>query len=188
MAFTDPPAPEPVEYTVVAGDTLTRIAVAQGRPAGSWQSIYDDNKARPHINGQPFTDPDVIYPGDRLTISAHAGAHQDEAAPVPRARSGRHAASVDGARRYARATVGGVQFTCLDRLVRAESGWNHRAVNPASGAYGLPQSLPATKMASAGHDWRTNAMTQMTWMLGYVRDRYGTPCRAWAFWQNNKWY
>jgi hypothetical protein len=69
-----------------------------------------------------------------------------------------------------------------------ESGWNEHASNPSSGAYGIPQALPGTKMASAGPDWHNNAMTQISWGLAYVGSRYGDPCRAWSFWQAHHWY
>jgi hypothetical protein len=69
-----------------------------------------------------------------------------------------------------------------------ESGWNEHASNPGSGAYGIPQALPGSKMASAGSDWQTNAMTQISWGLGYVGARYGDPCKAWSFWQAHHWY
>lgn len=80
------------------------------------------------------------------------------------------------------------EFGCLDSLYIHESGWDHTATNPSSGAYGIPQSLPAEKMASAGADWRTNPQTQLTWGLNYIQDRYGSPCGAWSFWQANNWY
>jgi hypothetical protein len=67
------------------------------------------------------------------------------------------------------------QFGCLDRLWTRESNWDHRAENPSSGAFGIPQSLPGDKMASAGADWRTNPLTQIEWGLGYIRDVYGSP-------------
>jgi hypothetical protein len=69
-----------------------------------------------------------------------------------------------------------------------ESGWNEHAANPGSGAYGIPQALPGSKMASAGPDWHNNAMTQISWGLGYVGARYGDPCKAWSFWQAHHWY
>jgi hypothetical protein len=72
------------------------------------------------------------------------------------------------------------QFGCLDSLWNAESGWNVYASNPASGAYGIPQALPGSKMASAGPDWQSNAATQIRWGLGYIRDLYGSPCAAWS--------
>lgn len=83
---------------------------------------------------------------------------------------------------------GGDQFSCLDSLWQKESNWNHTAQNPSSGAYGIPQSLPGSKMASAGSDWRTNPATQITWGLNYIAGRYGTPCGAWAHSQSHNWY
>ncbi|WP_336245485.1 transglycosylase SLT domain-containing protein [Nonomuraea sp. SYSU D8015] len=80
------------------------------------------------------------------------------------------------------------QFRCLEKLWHRESGWNHRAGNRFSGAYGIPQALPARKMASAGSDWRTNPRTQIKWGLKYIKQRYGTPCRAWAHFQSHRWY
>jgi peptidoglycan DL-endopeptidase CwlO len=70
------------------------------------------------------------------------------------------------------------EFTCLVTLWHRESGWSWSATNPSSGAYGIPQSLPGWKMASAGSDWLTNPATQISWGLGYIDDRYGSPCRA----------
>ena len=80
------------------------------------------------------------------------------------------------------------QFGCLDSMWTRESNWAWNADNTASGAYGIPQSLPAVKMASAGPDWRTNPTTQISWGLGYIKSRYGTPCAAWTFWQAHNWY
>ena len=70
---------------------------------------------------------------------------------------------------------------CWDELVFRESGWHWWATNPYSGAYGLPQSLPANKMASMGADWRTSEETQLKWMEQYVKNRYGTFCKALRF-------
>jgi hypothetical protein len=72
------------------------------------------------------------------------------------------------------------EFSCLDALWNKESGWNPRAYNAYSGATGIPQALPGSKMASAGADWATNGDTQIRWGLGYIKERYGTPCSAWA--------
>ncbi len=73
-------------------------------------------------------------------------------------------------------------FGCLDNLWSRESGWRYNAANP-SGAYGIPQALPGSKMASAGADWQTNPVTQIKWGFGYIQGRYGDPCAAWAHWQ-----
>jgi hypothetical protein len=82
------------------------------------------------------------------------------------------------------------QMAPLVNLWNGESGWRTTARNPSSGAYGIPQSLPAGKMASAGSDWRTNPATQIRWGLGYIKATYGTPARAWAMWQARSphWY
>jgi hypothetical protein len=79
------------------------------------------------------------------------------------------------------------QYPCLYQMWMRESGWSVTAAN-ASGAYGIPQALPGSKMASAGPNWQTNATTQIKWGLGYIKGRYGTPCGAWSFWQANGWY
>jgi len=79
-------------------------------------------------------------------------------------------------------------FNCLDSLWSAESGWNVHADNPSSSAYGIPQALPGSKMASAGPDWQNNAETQIRWGLGYIENRYGSACAAWSFKSANGWY
>jgi Transglycosylase SLT domain len=78
-------------------------------------------------------------------------------------------------------------FPCLDDIYTRESNWNARAEN-ASGAYGIPQALPASKMASAGADYLTNPRTQIVWGLGYIQSTYGDPCSAWSFWQAHGYY
>jgi hypothetical protein len=80
------------------------------------------------------------------------------------------------------------QFSCLVSLWNVESGWNPSASNPSSGAYGIPQALPGSKMASAGPDWQTNPATQIRWGLGYIQGLYGSPCAAWAQEQSSGYY
>jgi hypothetical protein len=80
------------------------------------------------------------------------------------------------------------QFRCLQSLWNAESSWNPQASNPYSGAYGIPQALPGSKMASAGPDWQTNPATQIRWGLGYIKAMYGSPCSAWAHQQSTGSY
>ncbi|GHC67221.1 transglycosylase SLT domain-containing protein [Streptomyces collinus] len=88
----------------------------------------------------------------------------------------------------ARQIVPAGQFQCFSNIVDHESDWNYKAVNPSSGAYGMFQALPGSKMSSVGADWRTNPATQIKWGLNYMNDRYGSPCEAWSFWQANNWY
>ncbi|MDY5585026.1 MAG: G5 domain-containing protein [Arcanobacterium sp.] len=80
------------------------------------------------------------------------------------------------------------QWPYLDQLWQRESGWNQYADNPYSSAYGIPQALPGSKMASAGADWATNPATQIKWGLGYIKSRYGSPAAAWAHSQSRGWY
>ena len=101
-------------------------------------------------------------------------------------------ASPGSAQEYAAGAVasrgwGGDQYNCLVSLWNKESGWRVTAEN-GSGAYGIPQALPGSKMASAGADWATNAGTQIEWGLGYITGRYGTPCGAWAKSVDSGWY
>jgi hypothetical protein len=76
------------------------------------------------------------------------------------------------------------QFPCLDNIFNKESGWNAHAENKGSGAYGIPQALPGSKMSSEGSDWKTNPATQIKWGLGYIKGRYDSPCGAWSHWQS----
>ncbi|MFE5585050.1 transglycosylase SLT domain-containing protein [Kitasatospora sp. NPDC056531] len=80
------------------------------------------------------------------------------------------------------------QLASFSQIISHESSWNVKATNPSSGAYGLAQALPGSKMASAGSDWRTNPRTQIKWALNYMNTRYGSPNAAWVFWQNHHWY
>lgn len=82
------------------------------------------------------------------------------------------------------------QYNCLVNLWNGESGWNYQASNSSSGAYGIPQSLPGSKMAQFGSDWPTNPVTQIKWGLWYIQQSYGSPCNAWSTWQTRSphWY
>lgn len=80
------------------------------------------------------------------------------------------------------------QFSCLDSLWERESGWSSTAANPSSGAYGIPQALPGSKMGAYGSDWRTNPVTQIQWGLAYIDSTYGSPCGAWDAFQSKGWY
>jgi hypothetical protein len=100
----------------------------------------------------------------------------------------------DGARAVAREIAqskygwGSFQFACLNKLWTKESNWRYKARNKSSGAHGIPQALPATKMESVGTDWRTNPVTQIKWGLRYIEVRYETPCKAYKKFQRSNWY
>jgi hypothetical protein len=80
------------------------------------------------------------------------------------------------------------QFRCLSPLWGKESAWNERAHNSASGAHGIPQAMPGSKMAKYGKRWRTNPTIQVKWGLSYIKGVYRSPCRAWSFWGSHHWY
>jgi resuscitation-promoting factor RpfB len=82
----------------------------------------------------------------------------------------------------------GAEWTALNNIVMAESGWNVHAQNPSSGAYGIPQSLPANKLATSGSNWQNSAAVQIAWMLKYIKQTYGDPIAAWNFHLANGWY
>ena len=99
----------------------------------------------------------------------------------------------DSAKAIARSMMAGYgwddsQFSCLESLWTRESSWNYQAENASSGAYGIPQALPGSKMSEVADDWTTNPTTQITWGLGYISGRYGSPCSAWAHSESVGWY
>jgi hypothetical protein len=99
-----------------------------------------------------------------------------------------------GAKQVAKALIaekyqwGEEQYSCLNKLWTKESHWNYKARNKVSGAHGIAQALPATKMEIVGTDWRTNPVTQITWGLKYINERYDSPCKAWSKFKRSRWY
>lgn len=109
-------------------------------------------------------------------------------APIPKVDN-----SPAGAKAFAKTYIkpigwGDAEYQCLVTLWEHESNWNFTATNKWSGAYGIPQSLPANKMSSAGADWKTNSQTQIKWGVDYIKGRYGTPCKANVAWNIKGWY
>ncbi len=104
------------------------------------------------------------------------------------------ARQADGAKEVAKSLIStnyqwpDKEFSCLNQLWTKESNWNYKARNKVSGAHGIPQALPATKMEIVGTDWRTNPVTQITWGLKYIEERYDTPCKAWSKFKRSRWY
>jgi hypothetical protein len=136
----------------------------------------------------------------QMAVHARTERKERAAKAAAAARAARAAASRSTTRTYAgdprsiarsmmasRYSWGGDQFSCLNSLWNRESGWNVHAANP-SGAYGIPQALPGSKMSTAGGDWRDNPATQIAWGLSYVKSTYGTPCGAWSASQSKGWY
>ncbi|WP_205791334.1 phospholipase [Microbacterium sulfonylureivorans] len=137
---------------------------------------------------------DVALEKKAAEEAAAKAKREAEAAAAAAAKAAAEANTVDGAKATARRLAsanygwGADQFSCLESLWTKESGWNYQAYNAGSGATGIPQSLPGSKMASAGADWQTNATTQITWGLQYIASAYGSPCSAWGHSQATDWY
>ena len=153
--------------TVTDVPTLTADQRAERRDA---EASRDDRRER-------------LDPAKKAALSADKGA----------AVSVTKDASDDDPREIAQALLGEFgfsqnEFGCLDSLWTRESGWSVNADNPSSSAYGIPQALPGEKMSSAGSDWATNPATQIRWGLGYIQDRYGSPCGAWGHSESYGWY
>jgi hypothetical protein len=109
------------------------------------------------------------------------------AKPKPKPKPITYADTVAGARAYVRARIGTRQYNCINEIFTHESKWNPRA-GKVTGAYGIPQAFPGSKMATFGSNWQTSPLTQVKWGIWYVDDRYGSACAAWAFWQAHGWY
>jgi hypothetical protein len=135
----------------------------------------------------------------RLTAVQHAIAQRKAAARAAAARAAGSQATTStlaasgSPRQIAQAMLGSFgwsssQFSCLDPLWAHESGWSVSAYNAGSGAFGIPQALPGSRMASAGPDWQTNAATQIKWGLDYIKGTYGSPCGAWSHEEATGWY
>jgi hypothetical protein len=120
--------------------------------------------------------------GDDNSDSGSSGAYAPPAGPPDPGSAQEYAYGAVAARGW-----GPEQYDCLVSLWNRESGWRYNAYNP-SGAYGIPQALPGSKMASAGEDWETNPNTQIDWGLNYITGTYGTPCDAWGHSESSGWY
>jgi hypothetical protein len=133
------------------------------------------------------TKPKLASPGQFATadpsVSSSGGTAYVPAAPPDPTGAEAIAQSIMGSFGFPPQTY----YACLYNLWERESSWNVYAENP-SGAYGIPQSLPGDKMASAGADWQTDAATQIRWGLGYIKEQYGNPCAAWDFEEANGYY
>jgi hypothetical protein len=108
--------------------------------------------------------------------------------PIPSSCSKYTGAKAIGCSELLKAGFGLDQMPCLDKLWTRESHWNYQSYNSSSGAYGIPQAVPGSKMAAFGSDWKTNPATQIKWGLSYIKNRYGTPCKAWDHSEATGWY
>ena len=172
-----------LEFPATTSLTLSSADLIDGLTREELSTSKDDSLAAP-IEAALFSEL-----SSSATVSASAMSLVSSAsASVELART------PDGAREVAKVLMeekygwGEKQYACLDDLWIKESNWNYRASNKRTGAHGIPQALPATKMDSAGTDWRTNPVTQISWGLRYIEVRYETPCKAWAKFKRSNWY
>ncbi|KOX18299.1 lytic transglycosylase domain-containing protein [Nocardiopsis sp. NRRL B-16309] len=167
--FAAPPTPS--EEDLAAAREESRSA-AEAAADEAVQSASDEGEDVPEPEPEPESEP------------AEDEGSSGSAAPVPAGSAKEIALDMVLAEGWS-----SDQFSdCLEPLWEKESNWNHTAENPSSGAYGIPQSLPGSKMSSHGDDWRTNPATQIAWGIDYIKDRYGDPCGAWSHSQANNWY
>lgn len=142
------------------------------------------------VYGDPITSMHTVrkaLPMPDTTLQPQTSLVSVPQAPVVTYTAPAYTAPSTDAKSYALSRVGSAQFSCLDSLWTKESGWRVDAYNP-SGAYGIPQSLPASKMATAGADYLTNPITQINWGLSYIQATYQNPCNAWYHSQLYNWY
>ncbi|MFJ4683064.1 transglycosylase SLT domain-containing protein [Streptomyces sp. NPDC091377] len=131
----------------------------------------------------------IASPKKALTVAAVAAATAGMALSAAPANAATPMASPAEAKAIAKKMIPNTaHYTAFSKIVEKESNWDVNATNPSSGAYGLVQALPASKMSTAGSDWKTNAATQIEWGIDYMNSRYGSPTGAWSFWQANGWY
>ena len=178
---------QPSAYGLEFSATTTLTLPASEFPDALTGEVYLTSKTDPEI--APIEAALFSELSSSATVSASAMSLVSSAsASVELART------PDGAREIAKSLMeekygwGDKQYACLDDLWIKESNWNYRASNKRTGAHGIPQALPATKMDSAGTDWRTNPVTQISWGLRYIDVRYDTPCKAWAKFKRSNWY
>ena len=189
-----------------SGVTYTDLAALQGEQMATYQqAVWTADQARIAAEQAAAAEAARVAAeqaaAEAARVAAEQAAAQKVAAEAARkaavARASRAAASRPAVAPGSAREIGqqlaaargwsGEQWGCLDMLWSRESGWRTNAGN-TSGAYGIPQALPGSKMASAGADWRDSAATQITWGLNYIGGRHGSPCGAWQHFQARHWY
>ncbi len=157
--------------------------------------LYLEASDRNSIADPRLTAPELTLPALMAYVDSKAGVKSTDLQALSLlAREIFKAKSPKGARAAAKEMAkerygwGSYQYGCLNTLWTKESNWNFRARNPRTGAYGIPQALPAAKMVIRGEDWRTNPLTQISWGLHYIDVRYETPCKALRKFQRSRYY
>jgi hypothetical protein len=174
-----------------AADASVRFAHVTDRYAGQHPQALDVGADYQPVSVQREQYDATLPPKPTQTptpAATKAAAAKPATASAPKAPAAAPGTAQAWAQQYlASMGMGDDQFSCLVSLWNRESGWNTHASNP-SGAYGIPQALPGSKMASAGPDWQNSYETQIKWGMGYIDGRYGNPCGAWGHSQSTGWY
>ena len=169
VAYAQPSMPIEVELAVVPATEAELRAAIPGETEPTWPTLLE------------MSDRSSMLSWDMLMVSVMMK-------KVEQARTPKGARSVAADMAKEKYGWGKYQFSCLNTLWTKESNWNYRARNKRTGAHGIPQALPATKMEVTGTDWRTNPVTQIQWGLRYIDIRYETPCKAWAKFKRSNYY
>ncbi len=169
VAYAQPSLPIEVELAVVPATEAELRAAIPGETEPTWPTLLE------------MSDRSSMLSWDMLMVSVMMK-------KVEQARTPKGARSVAADMAKEKYGWGKYQFSCLNTLWTKESNWNYRARNKRTGAHGIPQALPATKMEVTGTDWRTNPVTQIQWRLHYIDVRYETPCKALAKFKRSRYY
>ena len=169
VAYAQPSMPIEVELAVVPATEAELRAAIPGETEPTWPTLLE------------MSDRSSMLSWDMLMVSVMMK-------KVEQARTPKGARSVAADMAKEKYGWGKYQFSCLNTLWTKESNWNYRARNKRTGAHGIPQALPATKMEVTGTDWRTNPVTQIQWGLHYIDVRYETPCKAPAKFKRSRYY
>jgi len=191
----------PAQYSTPFTDAVTTLTASVSEQASALRGKLDAAialKAKQEAEEKARKEAEAAAAAAKAAAEAAAAAKKPStpsspSAPVYATGGAVGGTSPDDAQATARVMLGNYgwgddQFGCLVSLWNKESGWNYAAYNSGSGAYGIPQALPGSKMGSAGADWQTNPATQIAWGLGYISGRYGNPCGAWGHSQSTGWY
>lgn len=184
------PAEATTSITLRRGDTLWSVARRHHTTVADLQSLNQLGTSTLIRAGRQLRVPADAAPATQLPPARTAVTTRTH--PAVSHRSTRPASATptsgEATARQTAATLFGREYDCAANIITRESGWNAHATNPRSGAYGLAQALPGSKMARSGANWHDDAATQLTWMREYVTTRYGGACPAWTFWQAHHWY
>lgn len=182
------------DQRVTRGDTRPQLATAQQRKVAAQQAALLGDEGRTIAVREAEREAKRVAAAKKKKALAAKKAAAKKKAERARIKKLGYEPGTTDPRDIARQILknkfgyGDADFRCFDDIIIRESNWDIDATNPSSGAYGIPQALPGSKMASVGSDWRTDPATQITWAIGYMNDRYGSPCSAWSFKSSHGWY